>query len=105
MRAWRADGGPTTPPRGCSTGSHAHALAEGVEDTGDSGGAGDAWDADFGADLPATDPVAAAQTALGVLPAMLAGHELSAVRLIVASLDPDTGALAAVRVGADGGAR
>jgi len=36
---------------------------------------------------------------------MLAGHELSAVRLIVASLDPDTGALAAVRVGADGGAR
>lgn len=82
--------------------AHAHALAE---DAGDAGGAGDAGDADFGADLPATDPVAAAQTALGVLPAMLAGHELSAVRLIVASLDPDTGALAAVRVGADGGTR
>lgn len=91
--------------------AHAHALAEGVEgveDAEDAGGAGDAGNAgnaDFGADLPATDPVATAQTALGVLPAMLAGHELSAVRLIVASLDPDTGALAAVRVGADGGAR
>jgi len=48
-----------------------------------------------GAGPDPTDAGAVAQGALDLLPSLLAGQELAAVRLIVASLDPDLEALAA----------